>query len=430
MDVDGACEGQVCEEHAFIQLHSAANTSHTSLLSVGRGRDVGNLDQVKANVRQMAMSRVTGNAEPFNVSQFNAIFQAILDDMDSVIGETTSTATNDNAELVQLAGQLATCNSDLSSRNPDTVTSMSPSVSAAQTAHNSCRNTQHQKKTDTATALQSLSTSVSNHADLPDTQAVESVESCIANFHAQDYFTNPDNAAEAVRCAATVRDYMSTFHDEAEPLLEGYETQKSALETQEATCNQAQASLESSFCTFRGELLVSCHALDQCFDDAKTLFDTSLAIIQQSNTSRHVAFRAAQQVKCYIQVLRQSQPTLADVEACDNAQPDDYDTSALTLHVPSPAAKAACVTSLVDDHPCETQWLADYYHGQAWYPTISPNTCRALRRVVCWMLSMLSEREDLPSRLVHPLMPRHSMHHQRWRGACGEGWGGGEGHLG
>ncbi|CAE6939691.1 LZTR1 [Symbiodinium sp. CCMP2592] len=347
-----------------MQLRSTANASLLGLLG-SHGTPEG-LEQMKASIRSMAASRLNGSASPFNMSQSSVVplLEAIQENMNVLIEDIRASAQSDRDDL-ELAGQaFGQCNTDLANRPPITVTTLPPTVIAAGDAHDTCRDEEANKKQARDDALAAFRVGMQNLQ----ASRTGALVDCLGKLAETPIpYIEPLDGDEALDCANPVQQWLFDFSEDVTDKNAAYKDAEAAYAPQKSECDERQHFLESRFCTFRGQLMVSCAALNQCFTDAQNSLTALWTIVQQSIARRLVAFKSASQVKCYINILQQDTLTEAALNDCDTNQPD---STTLTVTQPAPASQETCDTTLVDEHPCTPSWINTYYTSKDWHGNV------------------------------------------------------------
>lgn len=389
------CERESCEhEGFFMQVRATSDSaesaessmvSHLAFLAKPResAHSPASVQQLKETVRGMARRAVQApsgtNYTKFNSSELGVVYQTIIDQMEVVINGTLDSKDKDEKELEVLKNDVANCNAALSTEvsqgRPDSVTAFSPSVQVSSQTHDVCR----EEQVDTLARLTDANNTYETHMKTPYLNA--DLQGCMGGFvsncagQSVAPYSQRGNYNDAITCAATINAWAGPFHTEATSLQANY---TAALEThtkKTEECNGKQKAYEGAFCTYHTELLDACGTLDHCYDASVGTFNKILDLMKQSNTSRYVAFLAARQVQCFVNILMTNNLNFKALDDCDHKA---VDTSSLIMTIPTLPGKSECDTSFVDPHPCDQKWIDDNYGNTSWFKKgITPAPCQS-----------------------------------------------------
>lgn len=195
------------------------------------------------------------------------------------------------------------------------------------------------------------------------------------------------DVANCETCLNKANDWYGTWHDTLDTQIDfAYECERNSTKWQQ-DCDRLSHVYEEDWCEYKDEVKVKCDLYDKCYTDTAAAYDadmSNLTEITDTNIQIHVA---ANEVKCWIDVISTCQGDQAhnnayhssstDVGACrnakDNCQGDAkhdewYNQAVADLMVqessPRYELRTACDETTLDwGYPGDQSWEDEWYYN-------------------------------------------------------------------
>lgn len=239
-----------------------------------------------------------------------------------------------------------TCNKNMLTRTQQISSSTKVSVGSSRTEHAECRNKEAEHKGTKATKCQELDdflNGIGGFPSLPDPKGRDAMVHYVETM--SKYFCPKGPKAEELDAACTAATNVHSGHREK--------------------CNKLQATFEISFCTWRTQLIDRCSAQTQCYDNAKTTFDTHVAATKTLVKKWKVEWAALTKILCYTNVWLSDNNvktvSAGKLQECDNNLVKTDETSPMHITFPDAPAKATCSLSEVEKYPGTPAFMTAEY---------------------------------------------------------------------
>jgi len=137
-------------------------------------------------------------------------------------------------------------------------------------------------------------------------------------------------------------------------------------------CDTAQATFESSFCSYRAAVNGACDDQETCktqHEQSRTDTETSVRASEEAFKSEFVA---AETVLCYVTALEGESSTVkVEVDKCASKV---VDTSTLSITYHDAPEVAECSRDDVQIYPGQTDWVSTNYDGHPWVDLVTTVT--------------------------------------------------------
>jgi len=145
------------------------------------------------------------------------------------------------------------------------------------------------------------------------------------------------------------------------------------LASQKTTCDTAQSTFESAFCSYAQSLTTTCGTYTSCRNAAVSSHSNTVSDVQVSEAGRKAQHQAAKKIICYLGVLNATEADKPTVFATCNSS--TYSTTHLDIVYPTVPAAVTCDMSPINDKPCDSAFLSTYYLGKSWSTNAPARAC-------------------------------------------------------
>jgi hypothetical protein len=231
-------------------------------------------------------------------------------------------------------------------------------VNSARTSHNDCRTTEATLKVDETTKCNDFDTYVANlvmpscSCETASSLGSSGFKSCVEKVRTWSSNANSTWTAKSKLCTDAT----------------------SVHSVKRSSCNTAQGTFESDFCSYEIALTSACSTQESCRSTQIALRDTAHASVKVSESAIKAEYESAKRVKCILDVLNATDDASKKnmLSTCVSAT---VETGHLDLTYDAVPDAASCSTTPVDTKPCEASWETAEFNGKSWLTNAPLETC-------------------------------------------------------
>lgn len=294
--------------------------------------------QVAAELAKSAKDRMNNDAPAISTT----VAEALQDEFDSVKGELSSEAEAQQVQATALNNQIAACNTQKDTEYADAMTTSEAALQGV-SAHNMCRAVE-------ASDCQTYRTSAET--------AMNSQPTCFSDL-SESVTTNAE--ADAVTsCTGEQHQWLENHYA-------SLQTAQSTCLDKRAECHQAQSAADSTFCTFKTELELTCQTFESCLAPAGsstlvTQRDAQKEAIAKMLTGIQNMYHNIEVAECYLGLLKvDAAVTQSSLDHCAGLTIDSTNPANLTVTYPTFTDPAECDQSPLASTPDDAGWVSLRY---------------------------------------------------------------------
>merc|ERR1719422_1766855 len=303
-----------------------AEVSKLSLL-LGSEQESHSTESILAMVQSMAEQDARGKLHSVNLTE--SIIQKIIQQMeDKVIPAADTQHQRDQSVVNRMLEDIEKCKETMEGKfnaPSNGVNALKQSTDTAKSLLTTCKTDLVGKITTKETECTAFTSFVKGLSN--------SKPSCVCTLAETP-------SPEVLECIQEAKSWGTSSETSYIDLKDKCDTATSAVATKEEACNTAQATFESSFCSYGEKLTDTCQDYEKCHSDKSAEYLDSNKQIEVAETSRKAEFVAAKKVICFVGVLKAKPAEKSkELKTCiDNT----YSTSHLDMSYPASPIAAKC----------------------------------------------------------------------------------------